>query len=59
MNNARRFEKGESYVQFDFSGEFCRMRNTESVKRVDMTKDAALDRIANLEADRWIEVNAC
>lgn len=59
MNNARRFEKGESYVQFNFDGEFCRMRSTESVKRVDMTKNDVLDRIANLEADRWVEVDAC
>jgi hypothetical protein len=59
MNNARRFEKGDSYVQFDFTGEFCRMRTTESVKRVDMTKGAALDRIASLESDGWVETDPC
>lgn len=58
MNNARRFEKGESYVQFNFDGEFCRMRNT-LLQKADMTKDAALGRIANLEADGWVEVDPC
>jgi hypothetical protein len=54
----RRLEKGESYVEFRFDGPFASMRTTESVKRVDMSKDDALDRIANLDADHWDEVDA-
>jgi hypothetical protein len=54
----RRFERGESYVQFTFDGAFCKMRNT-LLARLEMSKDDALDRIANLLADRWVEVDAC
>jgi hypothetical protein len=58
MNNARRFEKGESYVEFRFEGAYAEMRNT-LLERDEMTRSKALDRIANLEADHWIEVDAC
>lgn len=58
MNNARRFEKGDNYVQFDFSGAFAKMRNT-LLQTADMTEDAALDRIANLLAGEWVEVDPC
>jgi hypothetical protein len=54
----RRFERGESYVQFAFDGAFCKMRNTR-LERDEMSKTDALDRIANLEADGWVEVDAC
>jgi hypothetical protein len=58
MNNARRFEKGESYVQFSFDGNAVKMRNTLG-DRDDMNRTAALDRIATLEATGWVEVDPC
>lgn len=58
MNSARRFEKGESYVQFNFDGNAVKMRNT-LLERVDMNRTAALDRIATLEATGWVEVDPC
>jgi hypothetical protein len=54
----RRFERGESYVQFTFDGAYAKMRNT-LLERDEMTRSKALDRIANLEADGWVEVDAC
>jgi hypothetical protein len=54
----RRFERGESYVQFTFEGAYAKMRNT-LLERDEMTRSKALDRIANLEADGWVEVDAC
>jgi hypothetical protein len=54
----RRFERGESYVQFTFEGAYAKMRNT-LLERDEMTRSDALDRIANLEADGWVEVDAC
>jgi hypothetical protein len=59
MNSARRFEKGESYVEFRFDGNAVKMRNTETIGRVDMNRTAALDRIATLEATGWDEVDPC
>jgi hypothetical protein len=56
--NVRRFEKGESYVQFTFDGAYAKMRNT-LLARQEMSRTDALDRIANLLADRWVEVDAC
>lgn len=58
MKTTRRFEKGESYVQFVFSGAYASMRNT-LLETDEMTRSEALDRIARLEADGWIEVDAC
>jgi hypothetical protein len=58
MNTARRFEKGESYVEFRFDGNAVKMRNT-LLERVDMNRTAALDRIATLEATGWVEVDPC
>lgn len=54
----RRFEKGESYVQFTFDGGCAKMRNT-LLERAEMTRTAALDSIARLEADGWLEADAC
>lgn len=54
----RRFERGESYVQFTFEGAYAKMRNT-LLERDEMTRSVALDRIANLEADGWLEADAC
>lgn len=54
----RRFEKGESYIQFTFEGAYARSRNT-LLERDEMTRSKALDRIANLTADGWVEVDAC
>jgi hypothetical protein len=58
MNTARRFEKGESYVEFRFDGNAVKMRNT-LLERTDMNRTAALDRIATLEATGWVEVDPC
>jgi hypothetical protein len=58
MNTARRFEKGESYVEFRFDGNAVKMRNTLG-DRDDMNRTAALDRIATLEATGWVEVDPC
>jgi hypothetical protein len=58
MNTARRFEKGESYVEFRFDGNAVKMRNT-LLEQVEMNKTAALDRIATLEATGWVEVDPC
>lgn len=54
----RRFEKGEGYVQFSFDGNYAKMRNT-LLETAEMSKDAALDRIANLEQAGWVETDAC
>ena len=54
----RRFERGESYVQFTFDGPFAKWRNTR-LERGELTRTDALDRIANLEADGWVETDAC
>lgn len=59
MNNVRRIENTESYAQFAFDGEFAKMRTTAMIKPVDMTKNDALDRIANLLAGGWVEVDPC
>lgn len=56
--NVRRFEKGESYVQFVFDGAYAKMRNT-LLERDEMTRSKALDHIANLEADGWVETDPC
>lgn len=56
--NVRRFEKGDSYVQFTFEGAYCKMRNT-LLGRAEMTRTVALDSIARLEADGWVETDAC
>lgn len=58
MNTARRFEKGESYIQFVFEGAYAKSRNT-LLERDEMTRTAALDRIATLEATGWVEVDPC
>jgi hypothetical protein len=58
MNTARRFEKGESYVEFRFDGNAVKMRNSLG-ERDDMNRTAALDRIATLEATGWVEVDPC
>jgi hypothetical protein len=58
MNTARRFEKGESYVEFRFDGNAVKMRNTLG-DRDDMNRTAALDRSATLEATGWVEVDPC
>lgn len=54
----RRFERGESYTEFKFEGAYAKMRNT-LLERDEMTRTAALDRIANLEATGWVEVDPC
>jgi hypothetical protein len=54
----RRFERSESYVEFKFEGAYARMRNT-LLERAEMTRTAALDSIATLQADGWVEVDAC
>lgn len=56
--NVRRFEKGDSYIQFTFDGPFAKWRNT-LLERGELTRTDALDRIANLEAAGWVEVDAC
>jgi hypothetical protein len=58
MNSARRFEKGESYVEFRFDGNAVKMRNS-LCERDEMNRTAALDRIATLEATGWAEVDPC
>lgn len=54
----RRFEKGESYIQFTFDGAYAKSRNT-LLERDEMTRTEALDRIARLESDGWLEADAC
>jgi hypothetical protein len=58
MTTTRRFEKGESYVEFRFDGAYAKMRNT-LLDREEMTRSKALDRIATLEATGWVEVDPC
>lgn len=58
MKTTRRFEKGESYIQFSFDGACAKMRNT-LLETGEMSKDAALDRIASLEPAGWVETDAC
>jgi hypothetical protein len=54
----RRFERGESYVQFTFDGNYVTWRNT-LLERGELDRADALDRIANLGADGWVETDAC
>ncbi len=56
--NVRRLEKGEGYIQFTFDGPFAKWRNT-LLERGECGESDALDRIANLAADGWLEVDAC